>query len=81
VQQLTPRAVLCLLEYPAFSIRETLRRAVGLVMGPEEPCFLPHKPGGDLPAMRLPCQRPAAGLVDKAAQRIVMEADRHPQPL
>ena len=36
MQQFSPRAVLCLLAHPAFRIRQALRRAVGLVMKPED---------------------------------------------
>ena len=35
-QQLTPGTVLCLPAYPAFRIREPFRRAVGLIMEPED---------------------------------------------
>ncbi len=45
-----------------------------------QPEPLPHKTGDHLPAVRLPCQRPAAGLADAPAERIVAEADRHLRP-
>ena len=43
----------------------------------QQPESLPDKAGGDRFAVRLPCQRPAAGLADAAAERIVAKADRH----
>ena len=46
----------------------------------QQPEPLPHKAGGDRFAVLLPCQRPAAGLADAPAQRIVAEADRHLRP-
>jgi len=46
----------------------------------QQPEPLPDKAGGDLPAVRQPCQRPAAGLADAPAQRIVAEADRDLRP-
>ena len=47
----------------------------------QQPEPLPDKPGGDLFSVLLPCQRPAAGLADAPAQRIVAEADCHLRPV